>query len=197
VRVTERLRSGPGALAVLATVFIGSALSRGLDGDVWSDLHGLLAARADAAAEEGASPQTGGLEGELPEVLAALAAREAEIARQEARLDERRRALDLANAEVRANLQALTDAEAALRDTIALADGAAQRDLERLTRMYETMKPKEAADLFAAMDPYFAAGFLAQMAPAAAARILEGLQPETAYLISSVMAGRNVAVPRE
>jgi len=42
VRVTERLRSGPGALAVLATVFIGSALSRGLDGDVWSDLHGLL-----------------------------------------------------------------------------------------------------------------------------------------------------------
>lgn len=191
----RRLNSGPGALAVLALIFVASAASRGIEGGeaFWLATQEILASRAEASASDGTDPT--GLDDELPEVLAALAAREAELDRREASLDERERALEVAEAEIRTNLAALQAAEAALEQTIALADGAAQRDLERLTRMYETMKPKEAAALFEAMDPNFAAGFLAQMAPGSAAQILEGLRPETAYLLSTVMAGRNMAVP--
>ena len=94
-------------------------------------------------------------------------------------------------------LIALTQAEAALRDTIALADTAAESDLDRLTKVYENMKPKQAAALFEEMHPNFAAGFLGRMRPEAAAEIMAGLSPEAAHTFSVVMAGRNANVPTE
>ena len=81
--------------------------------------------------------------------------------------------------------------------TLALADGATEADVARLTTVYEQMKPKESAALFEEMDPTFAAGFLARMRPEAAAGIMAGLSPEAAYTISVVLAGRNGAVPTE
>jgi len=87
--------------------------------------------------------------------------------------------------------------EQELRATLALADGAAEQDLQRLTAVYQAMKPKDAAALFDAMSPEFAAGFLARMTPEAAAAILSGMSPETAYGVSVIVAGRNVGVPRQ
>jgi flagellar motility protein MotE (MotC chaperone) len=43
---------------------------------------------------------------------------------------------------------------------MALSDTAAETDIDRLTRVYETMEPDAAAPLFAQMEPSFAAGFL-------------------------------------
>jgi flagellar motility protein MotE (MotC chaperone) len=131
------------------------------------------------------------------DVIEVLKAREAALEERERVLEERAYALELAAAEVATQLEALAAAEESLRETLALADGAAREDLERLTRMYETMKPKEAAALFETMDPTFAAGFLGQMAPAAAAEIMSGLSPESAYTISLVLAGRNMRVPTD
>ena len=88
-------------------------------------------------------------------------------------------------------------AEEELRTTLAMADGATEADVDRLTTVYEQMKPKESAALFEEMDPNFAAGFLARMRPEAAAGIMAGLSPEAAYTISVVMAGRNSGVPKE
>jgi len=130
-------------------------------------------------------------------LIDALRAREAALDERERALEDKAHALDLAAAEVAEQLEALVTAEAALRETLALADGAAQEDLDRLTRMYETMKPKEAAVLFETMDPTFAAGFLGQMAPAAAAEIMSGLSPQSAYTISLVLAGRNMRAPTD
>jgi flagellar motility protein MotE (MotC chaperone) len=107
------------------------------------------------------------------------------------------RALRLAETKLDEKLEALAEAERRLRETNALADGAAAADLERLTRMYERMKPKEAAALFETMDPNFAAGFLGQMRPDAAAEILAGLSPQKAYTVSLVLAGRNMDVPTD
>ncbi|MEM1430954.1 MAG: hypothetical protein AAGG09_15975 [Pseudomonadota bacterium] len=130
-------------------------------------------------------------------LLAALVERDRALLERERRLEMRERALELAEEELRTGLDAFEEAEAALRDTIALADGAAQADLDRLTRMYETMKPKDASALFETMDPTFAAGFLGQMNPAAAAEILSGLPPEIAYRVSLVLAGRNMRAQAE
>lgn len=100
-------------------------------------------------------------------------------------------ALAIANEAAAARLAELAAAEDSLRRTLAIAETAAEDDLAGLTRVYETMKPKDAAALFERMDARFAAGFLARMRPEAGAGIMAGLSPEAAHAISVVLAGRN------
>lgn len=130
-------------------------------------------------------------------LLHALQEREARIALREAKLADRMQALQIAEDELDDQLRSLTEAEEALRATIALADQAASTDLERLTRVYENMKPKDAAALFETMPPAFASGFLGMMEPVAAAQIMTLMTPESAYSISAVLAGRNADVPTQ
>lgn len=126
------------------------------------------------------------------------------IAQRTKQLDEQERALrgrqnDLHAAEVliQNNLARLEVAEQSLAATIENVDGASEDDLDRLTSVYESMKPKTAAELFMQMTPDFAAGFLGRMSPKAAGEIMSGLKPKEAYAISVVLAGRNANVPKE
>ena len=130
-------------------------------------------------------------------MLAAFQKREARLKEKESALRDRIHALNIVDEQVTQKLEALTAAETALRDMIALAETAAEGDLARLTKVYETMKPKQAAALFEEMAPEFAAGFLGRMRPDAAAAILAGLNPESAHRFSVVLAGRNANVPSE
>ena len=107
------------------------------------------------------------------------------------------KALEIAESAIETKLAALVDAEEKLRETLALADGASEGDLTRLTSVYEKMKPKDAAALFEEMDPAFAAGFLGRMRPETAAGVLARLSPTAAYTISVMLAGRNATVPRD
>ena len=134
---------------------------------------------------------------DLQAMLEAFQSREARIEEKEAAIRDRMHALRIADEQVTEKLAQLTKAETQLRETIALAETAAEDDLDRLTRVYETMKPKQAAALFEEMDPNFAAGFLGRMRPEAAAAIMAGLSPEAAHLYSVVLAGRNAGVPKE
>lgn len=126
-----------------------------------------------------------------------LQAREARLAAEEERVMTRARSLEIAEQAVRMKVEELNEAEARLRETLALADGAAEGDLSKLTSVYEKMKPKDAAALFEEMDPRFAAGFLGRMKPNVAAGILAKLSPQAAYTISVILAGRNAEVPKE
>jgi len=130
-------------------------------------------------------------------VLAVLDEREVRVAQRESDLDARVQALSVAESQVARNLTALEEAEARLSATMARASTAAEEDLERLTSVYENMKPKQAAPVFAAMDPEFAAGFLGRMRPDVSAAIMAGLEPEVAYAISALLAGRNADAPTE
>ena len=76
-----------------------------------------------------------------------------------------------------------------------MADQAAERDLARMTTVYENMKPPEAAKIFETMDVGFAAGLLARMRPDVAAQVLTGMKPETAYAVTLTIASRNARVP--
>lgn len=135
---------------------------------------------------------------EPPVALAeALRRREEQVAVQEAALDDRKAALALAGQAIDAKLAELAAAEASLSDTLARADGASENDLTKLTSVYETMKPKDAAALFEAMAPEFAAGFIGRMRPDAAASVLSGMSADAAYSISVLLAGRNALVPTE
>ncbi|MGQ0609653.1 MAG: MotE family protein [Paracoccaceae bacterium] len=130
-------------------------------------------------------------------LAAALALRAAELDNRQALVDERMAALALAETALDARIAEMDASETRLRETLALADGAAEQDIARLTAVYEAMKPKDAAALFETMEPEFAAGFLGRMRPEAAAQVLSGMRPETAYAISALVAGRNALVPRE
>ena len=135
-------------------------------------------------------------EADIAPLLAALAARESRIKEREAAIARRMQALSVAETEIDRKLSALEQAESELRDTIALANEAAEDDIARLTTVYSNMKPKNAAALFEEMAPEFAAGFLARMRPDAAAQIMAGLSPPAAYTISVILAGRNANVPK-
>lgn len=128
-------------------------------------------------------------------LLSALQERERKITEREGILADRTQALNLADKRIQERLAALVAAEDELSRTVAIADRAATDDVTRLVTVYENMKPKQAAPLFAAMSADFAAGFLARMRPDAAAAVLANLDPNTAYSISAIMAGRNAGAP--
>jgi flagellar motility protein MotE (MotC chaperone) len=111
-------------------------------------------------------------------------------------LAERESALMAAQTLVEERLAELEAAEVRLAALIATSDEAAETDLERLTRVYETMPPETAAALFAQMPPSFAAGFIARMTPPAGAALMAAMTPEQAYAVSVVLATRNSSAPR-
>ncbi|WP_371168278.1 MotE family protein [Aliiroseovarius sp. 2305UL8-7] len=192
----QRYRRSAAGRRVLVTI----ALMLGVSGvmrlgdlgiAVADDMGGLLA--GTSAENEASAACTS--EADIEIVLAALRGREANIAEQENQIRARLDALALADTEINEKMQALEVAERKLAATIATAETAASDDMQRLTALYENMKPKQAIPLFATMEPQFAAGFLARMNPSDAAQIMAGLDPQTAYAISVVLVGRNAQVP--
>lgn len=185
----ERARLRPrGTLAVIAALLLASALVRLGDGV------GHAMARADATVPAPAdAPAQCETPADLQHLLDEMTARAARLAEDEAALADRREALALVDTQIARKMGELAEAEDSLRRTLAIAETAAEDDIARLTRVYETMKPKQAAALFEQMDARFAAGFLARMRPEAAAEIMAGLVPEIAHTFSVVLAGRNAA----
>lgn len=190
MRKRIRRRRGRGALHIVAVLLVGSALLRVVAGP----LPAVAQEPVEEALMDAAAPR---LDGDTDALIAAFQAREARVSEREAQLRNRMQALRLAEIEIEDKMRALVAAEAALSATIARADTAAESDLSQLTTVYENMKPKEAADLFAEMPPQFAAGFLGMMRPDAAAAIMTQLEPDVAYSFSVVLAGRNANVPTQ
>lgn len=185
----RRKHAGRGSLVVLSLLLLASAALR-LGADVGQAL---------AASEESSGQPSPPLSCPVPPLALAqtLAEREEKLRIRAQAIEERMAALDLVDAAISQRLEALQKAEEALRSTIAMADGAAEADLARLTEMYQSMKPKEAAALFARMEPQFAAGFLGRMRPEAAAAVLSGMEPDAAFAMTTLLATRNAAAPRE
>lgn len=143
-------------------------------------------------------------EAELKTLFDAMTRREektqeriSELDAREAALDEKAQLLETKRQDVLALLDTLEARNEELRRTMAMGETAAQDDLDQLTRVYEAMKPKEAAALFTAMAPDFAAGFLGRMKPAPVAAIMGNMSPDVAYSISAILAGRNATLPRD
>lgn len=189
-----RRRSGRGTLVIVTTLLIGSALIR-LGDDVGQALARVPTGEDITAEAE--SPQDCAPPEDLRGLMAALEERETRLEAREVALEDRFQALKVADERVTERLAELKQAESALRETIAQAETASEGDVARLTKVYENMKPQQAAALFEQMDPEFAAGFLGRMRPEAAAEIMAGLSAEAAHLFSVVLAGRNAEVPRE
>lgn len=181
-----RRRMGRSALVILALILASSGALR-----IGS---GVGAALANSAQEDTSAP----LNCPVPPaaVASALVGREAYVKEKELALEARLAALALADQAISKRMTELLTAEEALKKTLAIADGAAEKDLARLTAVYEAMRPADAAALFQTMAPEFAAGFLGRMRPEIAAAVLAGMKPDKAYSISVLIAGRNATAPK-
>lgn len=194
-RKPPKLRRNRGALTALTALLLLSVFARLGDHAGQAFARDAAAQPADAGAgfaEVAAPPPP-----DIQQVLDALQTRETRLAEAERQVRLRMAALKEAERAIEARLLDLRAAEGALRETLALADEAADKDIERLVAVYENMKPKEAAALFETMQPSFAAGFLGRMHPQAAAGVMAGLPPDVAHAISVEIAGRNAQVPTE
>lgn len=188
-RPRRRLR---GALVMIATLLLASAFVR-LGNGIG---HAVARAPVEAATPPD-TPQSCETPQDLQILHTALQDRAAQIDRQEKAWQDRLQALRITDREVTQKLIELEAAEDSLRQTLTIAETAAEDDINRLTQVYERMKPKQAAALFEQMDPSFATGFLARMRPEAAAAIMAGLSPQAAHRFSVVLAGRNANAPTE
>ncbi len=186
-------RARGGVLTIISLLMVGSAIIR-------------IGLEAGPALARGAEPNMASPVGgerkeanaaDLQLLLTELLRREKTLNQRESTILDRERALDIADQAIETRLTMLEDAENALRETVAIAEKAAENDLTQLTDVYQSMKPKDAAALFETMDAVFAAGFLSRMPPEAAAEVMAGLSPEAAYSISVIMAGRNARAPQE
>lgn len=195
-RKTVLQRSKGGALLLISVLMLSSGLLRiGLETGP-----ALAKSVADLAVDETETPQQAPAKldkARFHAMLVAFQEREERISALEVELADRQRAIEIAEKAVETQLQAILEAEQSLRATLAIADGAMEGDVARLTEVYENMKPKDAAALFSEMAPQFAAGFLSRMRADTAAAVLAGMAPDTAYSISVIMAGRHSGVPRE
>lgn len=189
----KRHRPGRGALWLIAILLFSSGalrISNGAGVAMARGVDDLLVAEAGMG-----DPATCQPPDDIAAILAALNVRENALKQKEAALADRLSALALAEGEITRNITALEAAETRLSATLAIADQATEGDLDRLTAVYESMKPKDAAALFQEMSPDFAAGFLGRMRSDAAAAVMAGLDPQTAYTISVMLAGRNANAP--
>lgn len=192
---SRRIRQRISLLGLLALFVLSGLLRLGAIGFAQASV-------SSEEAPENHEASSGNLHGECTPVaplelaLSRVEGRAEALDLRETRLDARAEALAEVEARVAAQLAALEATETRLESLLALSDTAAEDDLSRLTQVYETMDPADAAALFAQMDPGFAAGFLARMQADAAAGVLAELDPAVAYSISVLIATRNALAPR-
>lgn len=131
-----------------------------------------------------------------PELFSALRERETELQNRADAVADREAELQILERRLEERIQVLAQTKNELEELVAQTEMANSEDIERLVRMYQAMKPKEAGEIFNAMEETFAAGFLARMRPDAAALILANMEAEKAYAVSLIIAGRNARAPR-
>lgn len=177
-------RRGAGAMILLSCCFAASGLLR--LGTIAEEQNWTLAAQAQA------TPQVA--MANTDQLLLQIQQEKEELAARASALDARAKAIAEAEDRLRTQLAVLNEARAELETLVTLVDTSAEEDLDRLTLIYQNMKPNQAVALFSEMRVDFAAGFLARMDPISAGAILAGLPPDVGYAVSVALAGRNAQI---
>lgn len=194
--MARAVRLGVFALAGLVAVKAAADLP-GLDG-----LPAALGFGVATAAESGAEAPTDAIAPDLPlpgtaavlalpELLADVAAERDALAARKAALDERAAELDLARATLLKQNEELTKLRQDVAQLLEQAKGGEAADVTRLVKIYEAMKPAEAATILQAADLELAVLVLAAMAERNAGPIMAAMAPDRANAVSRVLLERS------
>lgn len=135
--------------------------------------------------------------GDPATLLEAIRQRAGALDAREAAVAERERLLEIIEKRLTQRTAELKTLKDDLEKRLVVADTVVSADVTRLAKMYESMKPVKAGEIFNAMDATFAAGFLTQMSSDGAALILANMQTDKAYAVSVIIAGRNASVNKK
>jgi flagellar motility protein MotE (MotC chaperone) len=124
------------------------------------------------------------------EVLQQLAERRAALERREQELDRRAALLATAEANVATQLERLEQLRAEIAATIATHDAKEDEKLASLVKIYETMKPKAAAEIFDRLEMPILIRVVERMRAPKSADVLARMDPAKAKQVTAELARR-------
>jgi flagellar motility protein MotE (MotC chaperone) len=124
------------------------------------------------------------------EVLQQLAERRAALDRREQQLDQRAALLTTAEANVATQLERLEQLRAEIAATIATHDAKEDAKLASLVKIYETMKPKAAAEIFDRLEMPILIRVVERMRAPKSADVLARMDPAKAKQVTAELARR-------
>ncbi|WP_374434166.1 MotE family protein [Tabrizicola sp.] len=147
-----------------------------------------------ATAEEAEGPDTPAETPDpaaLPELLAAIAAEREALDARTAALDAREAEIALARATVLKQNEELTRLRTDVEALLEQARSTEEADISRLVRIYEAMKPSEAATILQDSDLELTVLVLAAMAERNAGPIMAAMSPVRASAVSRILLERS------
>ncbi|WP_225197492.1 MotE family protein [Gluconobacter oxydans] len=122
-----------------------------------------------------------------PALVEQLAAREKELDRRDAALNDRQRLVDAAEEELQRRMTALENSRTALENSEQQTDQLRNDDAARLVKIYQAMKPEDAAAIFNILDLRVGVALLNRMNPRKASAIMEAMSPQRAILATQLL----------
>jgi flagellar motility protein MotE (MotC chaperone) len=204
------VRSAGYAFAVAALIQGASMVERGLRTPPAQDLAVLqvpdilllepAAGRepADAPVDQAGQGHSLDVSGQHPQcdlrLLRAIDERSRQLDAWSSDLAARARMLEAIEARASEQVRALQAERKALETMLGRVDREAEAGISSLVKIYENMKPKEAARIFEAMPAEVAAGFVRRMAEKKSALVMGNISAEHAYAITLALANSHAPV---
>ena len=130
------------------------------------------------------------LSGAEIQVLQQLAGRRAEIEKRSSELDRREAVLKAAEERIDAKIQEMKKLQASIQQAIGQYDDQEAKRIENLVKVYETMKPQEAARIFEQLDMPTMIGLVERMNTRKLAPVLAQMNPVRAKMVTDELAKR-------
>ena len=124
------------------------------------------------------------------DMLRGLARRRADLEAREGELDQREALLEVAERRMGETMAELEALRAEIEGMLGQADARREQQLVSLVRMYEAMRPADAAAIFDGLELEVLLNVLERMREAKAAPIVAGMTPERAREVTSELALR-------
>lgn len=170
-------------------------------GDVKGEAKGADAKAADGLKTPDVAPSVQSATAELPrdptrfrqseiDLLQALAKRREQLEVRAHTLDGREELLQAAEKKLEEKAAALEAMKGELTRLIGERNAQEDARLKSLVKIYESMKPKEAATIMDKLDVSVVVGVVERMKESKAAQILAGMDPEKAKTVTDLLASR-------
>ncbi len=143
----------------------------------------------ETGAPSALSPQ----EAQTPEgaLYEQLSGRRAQLDKRAKELDAREALIKIAEARVDQKFKEMETLRAQIQTLLGQANASQQAQLENLVKIYEIMKPKEAAKIFETLEMPVLLGVVQRMKPARTAAILGEMDPQKAKDITTALTKQN------
>lgn len=149
---------------------------------------------SEAATEESgvlpAAALTTGLSDAEQAVLDEIAERRREVAARLQELDQREALLIAAEQRIEAKVGELTALRTQIQALVKQVNEQEEAELRSLVRIYESMKPKEAARIFEDLELAILLDIVSRMKERSSAAVLAAMAPDTARIITAELARR-------